>query len=107
MCEFRKCVRKECIVLVIAAVHRPGDLARLPDGVLLASHRLEFGEDVLPWAATLRQARIHAEALGVRVVVHQISSVTAPGEPPAERAADKSGSAGGRALHPGEVANFG
>ena len=57
----------ERVVLVVAAVHRPGALARLPERVLLLGHGLELGEEILPGAATLGERVVDGEAVFVRV----------------------------------------
>jgi hypothetical protein len=43
----------EVVVVVVAAVHRPGALAGLPEGVLLLGHVVQLGEDLLARPAVL------------------------------------------------------
>ena len=69
----------EVVVVVVAAVHRPGALAGLPDLVLLGRHLAQLGEDLLAGAALLGQRAVDAEPLGVGIEVEEVTHrVAAP-----------------------------
>ena len=61
----------EAVVLVVAAVHRAGALARLPEGVFLLGHRRQLGEDLLAGPSLLGQRAVDGEAILVRVCGHR------------------------------------
>ncbi len=56
---------EEVVVLVVAAVHRPGALAGLPERVLLLRHHPQLLEHLLAGPAVLGERAVDAEALGV------------------------------------------
>ena len=68
---------QEVVVVVVAAVHGPGALPGLPEGVLLLRHGGQLGEDVVAGAAVLGQRAVHREAVLVRVVAHRAFSLAA------------------------------
>ena len=70
MCEFRKCLREKRVMVLVTAVHGPGDLAGLPQRVLLTCHDVELSQDLRPLPAVLGKARIDRETRCVGVVVH-------------------------------------
>ena len=65
---------EEVVVIVVAAVHRPRDLAGLPEGVLLLRHRPHLGEHVVARPAAVRERAVDGEPVGVRKVVHDPGS---------------------------------
>ena len=75
MREERERAVDEVVMLVVAAVHRAGALARLPERVFVARDGRELGEDRIA-ASTLRgHSSIDREPIGVRVVAHWPSPV--------------------------------
>src|SRR5690606_25936977 len=71
---------QEVVVVVVAAVHRPGDLAALPRTVLLRGHLGELAADLGPVEALGGQPVEHAVALGVGVQrTHRDTSVIGDG----------------------------
>ena len=76
----------EVVVLVVAAVRRPRDLAGLPAAVLLVGDLLQLGEDLRAVAALLGDRPVHVEAVGVGVVAHGVLLITAPGGEPGRSA---------------------
>ena len=61
------------VVLVVAAVHRPRDLAALPGAVLLGGHRLELGEHLGARSPLLGQRAVDGEPVGVREVARHVA----------------------------------
>jgi hypothetical protein len=77
MCEQPERLLEEGVMVAIAAVHRPGAAAALPDSVLLGGHRPQLGEDLLPGAAVVGQRPVHPETLGVRIAVEEFAHALA------------------------------
>ena len=51
-------VVQEVVVVVVAAVHRPGALPCLPERVLLLRHHLQLAEDLLVAPSRLGEPRL-------------------------------------------------
>ena len=68
--EHAERLAEEVVVLVVAAVHRPGDLAGLPERVLLGGHRLHLGQHVGARPPARGERPVDGVPVGVREVVH-------------------------------------
>src|SRR5260370_29162723 len=55
---------QEPVVLVIAAVHRPRALARLPERVLFARDRRQLSQHLLAWPAALGERAVDCKTPG-------------------------------------------
>jgi len=68
--EHAERLAEELVVLVVAAVHRPGDLAGLPERVLLGRHRLHLGQHLGARPPARGERPVDGVPVGVREVVH-------------------------------------